>query len=120
LYLGILLVRVLAPQTLRRALLPYRTKDGRLTFPLCAKCADEMRQLEPCPHQALLERSWVSGFTHIELNRALQLGYTVIEGYEVWNYKNWARPGGQGIEAPLFEDYINMFLKMKACLTIFK
>ena len=94
-------------------MLPYRTKDGRLTFPLCAKCADEMLQLDPCPHHDWRDRTWAAAFTHTELNRAIELGYTVTEGYEVWNYEHWSRPDGVGVEKPLFAEYINTFLKMK-------
>ena len=34
-YKGIIFCRVRAPPTLKRPLLPHRTPDGRLVFPLC-------------------------------------------------------------------------------------
>jgi len=81
---GLLLVRVQPPSSLPGnipPLLPYRTHDGRLTFPLCSKCADD-RQQRPCTHSNR-ERSWLTGYTHVELNSALELGYKVVDIYEV-------------------------------------
>ena len=83
---GLLLVRVLPPDPaqhqLRIPLLPYRTRDGRLTFPLCARCADN-RQQRSCQHTDE-QRSWVCAYTHVELNRGLELGYKVIDLFEVF------------------------------------
>lgn len=80
-YRGILLVRMLPPTAMRLPLLGYRTRDGRFTFPLCAHCADQ-RQQRPCRHGPD-KRSWVAGYTHVELNKALELGYRVTDVYEV-------------------------------------
>ena len=84
-YKGLLLVRVLPPTTIMQGtppLLGYRTHDGRLTFPLCAACADNKEQ-HIC-HHGDKKRSWVSGYTHVELNKALQLGYKVVDVHEVF------------------------------------
>ena len=78
---GLLLVRVVAPRDIRIPLLGYRTRDGRFTFPLCATCA-ERRQQRPCRHDDS-KRSWVTAYTHVELNKALQLGYRVTDLFEV-------------------------------------
>lgn len=104
-YKGVLKVRVLPSSThpLRIPLLPYRTLDGRLTFPLCAKCADK-RQQRPCRHEER-QRSWVAAYTHVELNRALQLGYRVLECFEVWHYEQW--------DGELFRRYVNTFVGLK-------
>ena len=112
-YKGIIFCRVRAPPTLKRPLLPHRTPDGRLVFPLCRKCADERNQYFKCEHHEDSDRTWVEGFTHSELNKALALGYVVPEVFEVHNYEKWAHLGGTGDEAPLFADYINAFIKMK-------
>ena len=83
-YKGLLLVRVEPPNFMNGNLppvLPYRTHDGRLTFPLCAKCANN-RQQRPCTHRER-ERSWLTGYTHVELNYALERGYKVVDIYEV-------------------------------------
>jgi hypothetical protein len=102
---------VLAPQTLRLALLPYRTRDGRLTFPLCAACADEVRVNEACPHQQdWHRRSWLGTYTHAELNAGLSLGYTVHDAFEVWHYSRWS---GEQQEPHLFRGYMDTVLKWK-------
>lgn len=85
-YRGLLLVRVLAPVNLRIPLLPYRTQDGRLTFPLCATCADRKIQ-RICTHGAG-QRAWKTAYTHVELNKALDMGYTVLNIYEVCTFYN--------------------------------
>ena len=112
-YKGIIYCRVRAPENLKRPLLSYRTPDGRLVFPLCRRCSDERNQLNPCPHYDDKDRTWVEGFTHSELNKALALGYVVTEVFEVHHYEKWAQQGGAGDEAPLFAGYINAFIKMK-------
>jgi hypothetical protein len=82
---GFILCHVLAPTAEqlgeRKALLPYRCMDDRLVFPLCAECADRRQQHRPCRHTDQ-QRSWYAGFTHVELNRALAIGYRVTELHE--------------------------------------
>ncbi|KAL3113374.1 hypothetical protein niasHT_013200 [Heterodera trifolii] len=100
---GLLLVRVLAPRNIRVPLLGYRTKDERFTFPLCGLCADR-RQQRPCRHDDD-KRSWVCAYTHVELNKALQLGYVVTDLFEVWDYAEW--------DDTLFSSYVNSFVGLK-------
>ncbi|KAL3076975.1 hypothetical protein niasHT_031232 [Heterodera trifolii] len=100
---GLLLVRVLAPRNIRVPLLGYRTKDERFTFPLCGVCADR-RQQRPCRHDDD-KRSWVCAYTHVELNKALQLGYVVTDLFEVWDYAEW--------DDTLFSSYVNSFVGLK-------
>uniref|UniRef100_A0A914MGR2 DNA-directed DNA polymerase n=1 Tax=Meloidogyne incognita TaxID=6306 RepID=A0A914MGR2_MELIC len=105
-YKGLLLVKVLPPTSIRGPLPPllgYRTHDGRLTFPLCSACANA-RQQHPCHHPEK-KRSWVSGYTHVELNKALELGYKVVDVYEVWHYERWG--------PDLFKGYVNTFVGLK-------
>ncbi|KAL3124876.1 hypothetical protein niasHT_001079 [Heterodera trifolii] len=104
---GLLLVRVLAPRNIRVPLLGYRTKDGRFTFPLCEWCADR-RQQRPC-HHGDDKRSWVTSYTHPELNKALQLGYVVNDFFEVWDYDEW--------DGTLFSSYVNTFVGLKVQAT---
>ncbi|KAL3125722.1 hypothetical protein niasHT_002682 [Heterodera trifolii] len=92
---------VLSP--LRIPLLPYRTNDGRLTFLLCARCADN-RQQRSCAHTDHL-RSWNAAYTHVELNKALELGYAVTDLFEVWHYEEW--------DGEMFRGYMNTFVGMK-------
>lgn len=53
---------------------------GRLIFPLCCACAEI--NSKACIHE-VRERSWISGYTHFELNAALKLGYKVLDLFEV-------------------------------------
>jgi hypothetical protein len=92
---GFLLCRVLPPRGVQQQqnmadninndwflpLLPMRTLSGRLVFPLCAKCGEQQRQ-RTCPHGEQ-ERSWITAYTHVELNKALSLGYSVLDLFEV-------------------------------------
>lgn len=83
---GILLCQVLPPRAMLPAelppLLPYFSKcRGKLFFPLCAKCAD-LQSLDQCAHTDG-ERCWMAGFTHLELAKALELGYKILNVYEV-------------------------------------
>jgi hypothetical protein len=80
-YRGLIKCRVLAPTHIRKPLLPFRTADGRLTFPLCGQCANKCQQ-RPCRHGDRI-RSWVAAYTHAELNKALELGYVVLDVFEV-------------------------------------
>ena len=111
-YKGIIYCRILAPDHLKKPLLTYRTQDKRLVFPPCRRCADEHNQLQPCRHAEDKHRSWVEEFAHSELNKALSLGYVVLEVFEVHRYERWAHQGGIGDELPLFAGYINAFIKM--------
>ena len=112
-YKGLIYCRIRAPQNLLRPLLPYRTPDNRLVFPLCRRCADDRNQLQACPHESDRDRTWAAAYTHFELNKALSLGYVVTDVYEVHHWRYWAHQGGHGMEAPLFAGYINAFIKMK-------
>ncbi|KAL3117652.1 hypothetical protein niasHT_004317 [Heterodera trifolii] len=111
---GFFFCRVLPPTAEelgdREPLLPYRTQaDGRLIFGLCSRCA-ELRQQRIC-HHTERERAWTAAYTHVELNRALSIGYRVLNVHEVWHYERWASPdNGNG----LFTEYVNTFLRLKA------
>ncbi|KAL3084051.1 hypothetical protein niasHT_033771 [Heterodera trifolii] len=120
---GFLHCRVLPPRPAelgdRHALLPYRTRTGRLTFPLCAACAEwanvdkkvqrHHRTVPRCRHRAA-QRAWTHAYTDVELNAALQLGYRVLALYEVWHYDRWAsKEAGNS----LFAGYVDTMLRLK-------
>lgn len=83
---GFLLCRVCPPLPAmlraRKALLPMRTQAARLVFTLCAQCAERCRSTPPCRHTAA-QRSWIAAYSHFELNKALEIGYTVTDLFEV-------------------------------------
>jgi hypothetical protein len=109
---GLLLVSVLPPRNLLYPLLPYRTSNSQLTFTLCKTCAETQNAGE-CHHLDAY-RSWISCYTHAELNKALSLGYTVVDVFEVWHYKKW-KSGADG----LFTGYMDTFIKLKVAHQIF-
>lgn len=88
---GFYMVRVLPPDRMPQLsqsgkellppFLPYRTKEGLLVFPLCAKCA-EKQQRKRCTHTPM-ERSWVDAFLDEDIKLALKLGYKIIDFFEV-------------------------------------
>jgi hypothetical protein len=84
-YKGFIFCKILPPTPAvlgeRKALLPYRTSDKRLTFPLCCLCAEKQQQ-HRCQHSNE-QRSWILAYTHTELNAALDLGYAVTDLFEV-------------------------------------
>lgn len=79
-YKGFILCDILPPKNLKLPLLGYKSASGSFSFTLCAKCSDEERAV--CMHGDD-DRAWTATFTHLELKRALQLGYTVKKVYEV-------------------------------------
>jgi hypothetical protein len=83
-YRGLFKVRIAPPAPTGRrehVCLHRRTKNGALAFTLCGPCSDA--QSPRCPHKTPAERSWLGGYTHVSLNRALDKGYTVLEIFEV-------------------------------------
>lgn len=92
-------------------MLPIRA-GGKLTFPLYSACVQE-EQAKPwlertnlCNHtdqERMLKGTWAT----IELQKAVQLGYTIRKIHEVWHFREEDRREG------LFADYVNTWLKLK-------
>ena len=82
-YYGLVHCFVSAPPDLTIPLLPYRTKAGRLTFPLCARCVET--HCETCINHPLDWRGWDGVYTTPELNKAVELGYKIHVVYEFLN-----------------------------------
>ncbi|CAB4017685.1 DNA polymerase, partial [Paramuricea clavata] len=101
-YFGLVKCSVLPPRALYHPVLPYRTQ-GKLMFPLCRTCADNLQQ-EPCHHsdaERTLHGTWVT----LELEKALGKGYKLMRVDEVWHFPEHTDG--------LFKDYIDTFLKIK-------
>jgi hypothetical protein len=101
-YEGLIKCRILPPYNLFHPVLPYRS-GGKLMFPLCRTCADNLLQL-PCQHsdhQRAITGSWVS----VELMSAIEAGYKILNVYEVWHFEKTS--------CELFTGYIDAFLKLK-------
>ena len=72
-------------------------------FPLCKTCADTLNQ-NPCTHTDQ-ERAILGTWCHVELMKAIEKGYEVLEIHEVWH---WEETTNQ-----LFSPYVNLYLKRK-------
>lgn len=108
-YFGLVYCRVLPPQNLYLPVLPYHT-NGKLMFPLCAACADNL--CESCthlPNERELEGTWVI----LEVLKALKKGYTVRKIFEVWHFDRKEQYNCETKEGGLFTKYVNTFLKIK-------
>ena len=75
-------------------------------FHLFHTCAsNESQQVCNCPNKdRVLIHTWCTP----EINLAINIGYTIIEIYEVLNWSE-----NTSNERGLFSNYINMFLQMK-------
>ena len=101
-YFGLIKCTVLPPRGLFHPVLPYRTQ-GKLMFPLCKTCVDTCNQA-PCTHserERVIQGTWCS----VELERALEKGYRILQMHEVWHFPETSDE--------LFKDYVDTFLKIR-------
>ena len=105
---GLLKCKVLPPARLFHPLLPSRI-NGKLMFTLCRKCAEEGCQ-EDCIHtneERALTGTWIT----LELEKALTLGYVILEKYSAWHFEETTQYlEGEG---GLWAEYIDLWLKLK-------
>ncbi|ESO85566.1 hypothetical protein LOTGIDRAFT_155055 [Lottia gigantea] len=115
-YEGLIQCRVLPPKNLYHPVLPFRNE--KLTFPLCRTFVqDHMKQddvevYRSCNH-CEKERAWVGTFVTLELKKAVEMGYRILDIYEVWHWNQWSQYDPETKTGGLFTDYINRYLKMK-------
>ena len=110
-YFGIANVDILPPFHLYHPVLPYRC-GGKLVLPLCRSCVEQQMSkplLERsfwCSHsptQRMLRGTWCTP----ELQKAVEMGYTLVKIHEVWHFPQSQRSKG------LFANYVNQWLKIK-------
>ncbi|KAK0423368.1 hypothetical protein QR680_008108 [Steinernema hermaphroditum] len=101
---GLIYCEVDPPRGLLHPVLPFKKEGGSLQFALCAKCATERNQQKPCTC-SLEERRLTGTWTHMELAKAVSLGYKVHRIFETWTWTTW--------KDDLFVEYIKEFLKIK-------
>ena len=117
-YFGFIKCKILPPKSLRIPVLPYKivqfeklNENGKVTekklgekllFPLCQNCATYKKRFCDCA-----DRSILGTWTTVEVKKALELGYELLEIYEVLNYDEQAR------SSSIFKKYINQWLKIK-------
>ena len=104
-------VDILPPHGLYHPVLPHR-HQGKLTFPLCQACMEEemtkplLEKSHLCrhtPEQRTLRGEWCTP----EIQKAVELGYTLIKIHEVYHFPPERRQVG------LFAEYVNTWLKIK-------
>lgn len=80
---GLVFCKVLPPQNLTHAVLGTNC-DGRFVFPLCMQCCKDKNTAQ-CNHtveERAIEDTWCS----VELQMALEKGYTILEQHEAWDF----------------------------------
>ena len=73
-------------------------------FVLCRTCAEKLNQKSKCRHNSE-ERALVGVWTTPELKKALQLGYKILDVYEIWHYPQTS--------TTLFGKYVQTYLQLK-------
>ncbi|KAL3121003.1 hypothetical protein niasHT_009654 [Heterodera trifolii] len=119
-YKGLLKVLLLPPNNnIKVTVMPIKF-DERLLFPLCEKCAKQITAKYPnglkdndysCPHFNPNDRAFVSTCTHLELNVALEAGYTVRKLFHVLQYDQWSNN--------VFKSYVSEMMALKIHATGF-
>ena len=102
-YFGIVKATVCPPKGLYHPVLPHRV-GGKLFFPLCRLCAESENQVTDCSHTDS-ERSLTGTWVSIELVKAVEKGYRIVEIFEIWDFTRTSDD--------LFADYMRTFLKHK-------
>jgi hypothetical protein len=99
-YRGFIRCKVLPPATLRLPVLPL-VVDDILHYPLCYTCCkelsknDETRSDTSCTHNIEQRSFWISSTT-VEIDKALEKGYEILESSEVWHYAGvWPQYDGK-------------------------
>ena len=110
-YFGIMKIKVLPPRNLLHPVLPLRTND-KLKFPLCYSCAlsEDIVRSCSCSESA---RSFVGTWCTQEVETAVNVGYVILETYEVLHWGESTVYDPLLNEGGLFTQYINTFLKLK-------
>ena len=104
-YFSLIKAKILPPCGLLLPVLPIKI-NNKLMFPLCRTCAmNESQGACKCPNK---DRVLMHMWSTLEINLAINMGYILIEIYEVLN---WSENASN--EQRLFSNYINMFLQMK-------
>jgi hypothetical protein len=79
-------VKIVAPSYLFRPYLPYRLNDEFSHLALCKECLRK-KLSKRCIHRSQEKRSFTSCYQITDLEKAVALGYEILEWYEVHHYK---------------------------------
>ncbi|XP_054280097.1 uncharacterized protein LOC128998123 [Macrosteles quadrilineatus] len=103
---GLLKCKILPPTDLYHPVLPMKMND-KLMFVLCRVCGENLSSSGEC-HHGVEERALVGTWTMMEIRKAVEKGYTILERYELWQYEMATFQNGG-----LFTEFIDKFLKTK-------
>ena len=109
-YFGLIKCRILAPHGLYIPVLPARI-NGKLVFTLCKQCA-QLQNNNKCDHTDI-ERALDGTWCTLEVDKALENGYKIIQIFEVWHWEKRAQYDPDKQSEGIFEKYVNQALKEK-------
>ena len=118
---GIIKLKILPPTNLLHPVLPYRSngtgnstcsRAGKLLFPLCRTCGEENQQTGLCQHSDE-ERAWVHTYCTPEVEVALDMGYKILEVFDVLHWSESAKMDVHSRKGGVFAKYVDTFLRIK-------
>lgn len=98
------------PTDLLYPLIPYRA-NGKLIFGLCRRCIESVAT-DLCTHSDR-ERALFGTWTIVEIAKAQQLNYRILEAHEIWIYDTMQFDKNVPGSSSLFSNYALAFLKQK-------
>ena len=109
-YFGLMKVKILSPCKLLFSMLPIKI-SGKLMFPLHHVCAENKDKGHcTCPSQSF---ALIHTLCTLELTLAINMGYDILEIYEVLHWPSNEKIDNSTGKGALFTEYINMFLHIK-------
>ena len=100
-YTGLIKCKILPPKDLYLPVLPLHC-NNKMVYPLCRTCAEN--NSSTCNHSRE-ERALIGTWVTVEVNAALDLGYEMLDVYEIWHFEETS--------TDFFAGYIDNFLKIK-------
>lgn len=108
---GLLKCMVMPPERLYHPVLPYRSR-GKLLFPLCRTCA-ETGSSDPCEHRSVEDRALIGTWVTPELEKALELGYRIVQRYEAWHFPNVSQYDRETKSGGIWSEFISRWVGLK-------
>lgn len=100
-------VKIVAPKNLFRPYLPFRLNDEFNHMALCRACLKN-KSNKKCYHRLDEVRAFTSCYQITDLEKAVSLGYKILEWYEVHHYSK---------REPLFQKFVKILASQKLCNT---
>ncbi|KAJ8018846.1 hypothetical protein HOLleu_42943 [Holothuria leucospilota] len=109
-YYGLVHCTILPPRKLYHPVLPVKIHE-KLMYRLCWKCV-ENKSKSRCMHSEM-ERTITGTWVILEVQKAVQMGYTILKVEVVWHFEERAEYDRLTKSGGLFTKYIDTFLKIK-------